>query len=57
MYKYGLQILGIVDTLNDWNEKLSGLASKYMDNVGVGILLIGGALFISFLGINALNKK
>lgn len=50
-------ILGIVDKLNDWNEKLNAFAAEHMDNVGVGVVLLGAILFISVWGISVLNKK
>lgn len=57
MYKYYPQILGIVDTLNDLNEKLDRWAGKHMDNVGVGTALLGVILLVSFWAIGALNKR
>ena len=50
-------VLGIMDKLNDWNDKLNGFASEHMDNVWVGVLIMGGILFVAFWGINVLNKK
>ena len=56
-YTYGIQILGIIDKLNDWNEKLNGFASKHLDNVWVGALMVGLVFVVSMWGINTLNKK
>ena len=50
-------ILGIVDKLNDWNEKLNAFAAEHMDNVGVGTAIAGIILVMSIWGINTLNKK
>lgn len=57
MYKYYPLILGIMDTLEDWNEKLNAFASGHMDNVLVGALMVGAILIVSFWGINTLNKR
>jgi len=57
MYQYYPLILGIMDTLEDWNEKLNAFASSHMDNVLVGGLMVGAILLVSFWGINTLNKK
>ncbi len=57
MIKYLPQILGIVDQLNDLNEKLNKFASEHLDNVGVGTLLFGALVLVAFWGINTLNKN
>ena len=55
--QYFPMVLGIIDTLNDWNEKLEGWASSHMDNVWFGIAILAGILVVSFWGIGALNKR
>ncbi len=50
-------ILGIIDTLNDWNEKLNGFAADHLDNAGVGTAVVIGIFIISAYVISALNKK
>lgn len=57
MYKYYPLILGIMDTLEEWNEKLNAFAGEHMDNVLVGTIVIGILIFVAFSGINALTKK
>lgn len=57
MYDIYPMILGIIDQLNDWNEKLNSLASEHMDNVVVGTVIFFGILLIMFWGIGSLNKK
>ena len=57
MISYYPYILGIIDTLNDWNEKLNGLASTYLDNAGVGTAVVIGIFIISAWVISELNKK
>lgn len=57
MYKYYPLILGIMDTLEEWNEKLNAFAGEHMDNVLVGTIVIGILIFVTFSGINALTKK
>ncbi|MCI8568891.1 MAG: hypothetical protein HFJ11_02790 [Bacilli bacterium] len=54
--KYSL-ILGIVDKIEEWNEKLNAFAGEHMDNVLIGSLVVGVLIFVAFSGINALNKK
>ena len=50
-------ILGITETLNDWNEKLNNLVGDHMDNAFVGALVVGIVFVVSAWGISALNKK
>ncbi len=50
-------ILGIIDTLNDWNEKLNGFAADHLDNAAVGTAVVIGIFIISAYVISALNKK
>ena len=57
MNQYLPMILGFVDTLNDWNERLNGWASSHMDNVWFGIAILAGILLVSFWGIGTLNKR
>lgn len=57
MYNFYPLILGIMDTLNDWNEKLNKFAEGHMDNVGVGTAVAGIILVMAIWGINTLNKK
>lgn len=51
------QILGIMDTLNDMNDKLNDWAGGHMDNVAVGTAVLGVIIVISFWGISTLNKR
>ena len=50
-------ILGIIDTLNDWNEKLNSFASSHLDNAFVGTVVVIGVFIVSAWGIKTLNKK
>ena len=50
MMKYYPLMLGIVDTLNEWNDKLNKIADKYMSNVGFGTLVF-------FYAVGTFNKK
>lgn len=52
-----LLILGIVDRLNEWNDKLNQFTSKYFDNVGAGIFIFLGLVAFGFLAINMFSKK
>ena len=51
------QLLSIMDTLNDWNEKINKFAEARMDNVWVGVAIGAGLLVLAIWGINVLNKK
>ena len=57
MLNYYPQILGIIDIINKWNEKLNDLSNKYMGNVGVGTGLFLLLLGIGFFAVNTFNKK
>jgi len=57
MYNIYPMILGIVDQLNDWNDKLNSFASEHMDNVAVGTVIFFAILLVMFWGIGSLNKK
>ena len=50
-------ILGIIDKLNDWNEKLNEFTAKYLDNVGAGTLIFLGLVAFGFWAIRAFGKK
>lgn len=52
-----LLILGIIDTLNEWNEKLNKFSAEHLDNVGVGTIIVVVLVAIAILGIQSLNKK
>lgn len=49
-------ILGLMDTLHDWNDKLNGFASDHMDNVAIGTVIVGVLIVIAFWGVQTLNK-
>ena len=57
MYKYYPTILGIVDQLNEWNEKLNKIADEHLGGVGVGTILFFGLLLLGFYIVNTFNKK
>ena len=50
-------ILGIMETLNEWNEKLSGFVGGHLDNVWFGALIVGIVFVVGAWGISVLNKK
>jgi hypothetical protein len=50
-------ILGITETLNEWNEKLSDLVGGHMDNAFMGALVVGVVFVVAAWGISTLNKK
>ena len=50
-------ILGITDTLNEWNEKLNNLIGGKTDNVWVGAGIVAVVFIVAVWGINTLNKK
>ena len=49
-------ILSFTSTLNEWNEKLNGLASEHLDNVWVGVIILGIIMAFVIFGINTLSK-
>lgn len=57
MYKYYPLILGIMDTIEEWNKKLNSFTGEYMDNAIVGGIVVIVLLIIGCWGINELNKK
>lgn len=57
MNQYYPYILGIMDTINDWNEKLNNFSAKHMDNVWVGAACMAVILLVAFWGVNTLNKR
>lgn len=57
MYKYYPLILGIMDTLEEWNKKLNSFTGEHMDNAIVGAVVVIVLLAIGCWGINELNKK
>ena len=57
MTNYYSQILSLMDTLNEWNEKLNSFAASHMDNVWVGTAIGAGLLVLAIWGISALNKN
>ncbi len=50
-------ILGIMDTLNNWNDKLNAFAADKLDNVWTGTLIVGLLIIVAFFGVQSLNKK
>lgn len=50
-------LLGFMDKIEEWNDKLNTYAGNHMDNVLIGCLIIGVLLVCAFAGINTLNKK
>ena len=50
-------ILGLMDTLNDWNDKLNKFASEHMDNVAVGAGILLLLVVVAVWGIRTFNKK
>ena len=57
MYNIYPQILGLIDTLNDWNKKLNSMTEGKLDNVLVGSLIVIVLFVVGVWGISALNKK
>ena len=44
-----LSILGIIDTLNELNEKLNKFSAKHLDNVGIGTIIIIVLVVVAFI--------
>ena len=51
-----INIIGIVDRLNELNDKLSNLLGNKLDNVVVGTIIMGVLIAVAIFGINELNK-
>ena len=56
MMYYG-NILKLMDTINEWNEKLKSLLAGKTDNVFIGMLVIGAAFIITGWAINYFSKR
>ena len=52
-----IYVLGITETLNEWNEKLNNLIGGKMDNAWVAAIVVIVVFVVSAWGINTLNKK
>ncbi len=57
MQNYYPLILGIMDTLNDWNDKLNSFSAEKLDNVWIGTAILGILIIVAFFGVQSLNKK
>ena len=57
MIKYYPYILGIMEKLNEWNEKLDKFSAENLDDVFVGTLILGGLIIISFGAVKFFNKR
>jgi hypothetical protein len=50
-------IIGITDTLNDWNEKLNGLVGENFGQLGTGVLIMALLIGAAVWGIHTFNKR
>ena len=50
-------IIGIMEKLNELNEKLDQFSAKYLDNVWVGTAIIGVLLAVAYFAIGFFNKR
>ena len=57
MYNMYPMILGIIDQLNEWNEKINSFVGEHMDNVVVGTIVFFGILLVMYWGIGTSNRK
>ncbi len=57
MNNYLSYILGITDTLNEWNGKLNSLFDGRSDNAMVATVIVVVVFVVTAWGINTLNKK
>jgi hypothetical protein len=57
MFKYYPLVLGIMDTISEWNEKLNNFSANNLDSVWVGTVLLAALFIIGCWGVNTLNKK
>lgn len=57
MLKIYPQILGFLDKIEEWNEKLNAFTAEHMDNALVGAIIVIVLMVIAVWGIGVLNKK
>ena len=50
-------VLGVMEKINEWNDKLNGFASEHLDNVWSGVAILAVIILVAFWAISALNKK
>ena len=50
-------ILGIMDTINDWNEKIKAFATGNSNNVVFATVFVIGIFAVAGWAINFFNKK
>lgn len=50
-------ILGIMDTLNEWNDKFNDFAANHLDSPIVATVVVIGVFVIAAWGIKELNRK
>jgi len=56
MIKFYPYILGIIDTLNEWNEKLKNFTTGKTNNVALATAIIGIIFVVSAWAISYFNK-
>ena len=56
MDKY-LLILGIIDKLHEWNDKINEFTAEHLDNVGAGTIIFLGLVAFGFMAIRMFSKK
>ena len=57
MYQVYPYILGLLDTLNDWDEKLKKITTGGENNVIFATIFVVGIFAVSAWAINFFNKK
>lgn len=51
-----IQILGIIEKINEWNDVLNEYVTKYGNNLYAGVGVIAAILFVMYIGLGALKK-
>ena len=52
-----IYILGIIEKLNEWNEKLDAFSAAHLDNVFVGTIILGVLIAVAYFAIGFFNKR
>lgn len=56
MNKYML-ILGLMDVIEDWNEKLNSFSAENLDNVWIGMVIVVVLVIFGWWGVSYFSKK
>ena len=55
--QYITNVLGIIDKINELNDKFNAFAAEHLDNVWAGVAVLGVIIVVAFWGICFFNKR